>query len=230
MAEAAPTELLTRLQNFRQTIPSHIRIIAVTKKHPASAIKTAYDAGFRDIGESQVQEASEKYEQLHTQLPELVWHFIGRLQRNKVRKALTLFDWIHSVDSLKLAQTIDRISGELNQPRKPQLCLQVKLQADPSKTGWEKDELISALPLLDQLKHVQIRGLMVIPPFGLSPEQTQTIFQAARSLQTAIQAQPWQHIQMDQLSMGMSDDYQVAIATGATMIRPGRKLFGDRDH
>jgi PLP dependent protein len=215
-----------QLANFCRTIPAHVRVIAVTKTQPIAAITDAYAAGIRDIGESRVQEALEKHQQL-THLPDLTWHLIGQLQTNKARKALEIFDWIHSVDRLKLAQTLDRIAAEVDRPA-PQLCLQVKLQADPHKTGWATDELLTDLPLLDQLKHVQIRGLMVIPPMGLSEPDIIALFQAAKALQTSIQAQPWQHIRMDQLSMGMSSDYAIAIAQGATMIRPGSILFGDR--
>ncbi|MBE9030297.1 YggS family pyridoxal phosphate-dependent enzyme [filamentous cyanobacterium LEGE 11480] len=218
-----------QIASFRQTIPEHVRIIAVTKKKSVTAIEAAAAAGVYDIGESQVQEAMQKHRQISDHLPNLNWHLIGRLQSNKVRKALAIFDWIHSVDSLKLAQTIDRISQELDRAP-PQLCLQVKLEADPQKTGWASEALIEQLPLLDRLEHVEIRGLMVIPPFGLDNAKTQAIFQAAKSLQTTIQSQAWQHLRMDQLSMGMSNDYQAAIAQGATMIRPGRVLFGDRDH
>jgi PLP dependent protein len=220
--------LTQQLANFRQTIPAHVRLIAVTKTQPIAAIIDAYAAGIRDIGESRVQEAIEKQPQL-TALTDLTWHMIGQLQSNKVRKALEIFDWIHSVDRLKLAQTLDRIAGEMGRPA-PQLCLQVKLQADPQKTGWLPDELITDLPWLDQLEHVQIRGLMVIPPQGLDVAATTALFQAAKQLQTQLQAQPWQRIQMDQLSMGMSNDYNLAIAAGATMIRPGSILFGDRAH
>jgi PLP dependent protein len=227
------SESLTQtLANFRQTIPDHVRLIAITKTQPIAAITAAYAAGIRDIGESRVQEAIEKHEKLASLAPpltDLTWHLIGQLQTNKVRKALEIFHWIHSVDRLKLAQTLDRIASELDRPA-PQLCLQVKLQSDPQKTGWSIDDLMADLPALDQLTHVQIRGLMVIPPMGLDAAATRALFQAAKALQTTIQAQPWQHLRMDQLSMGMSRDYTDAIAAGATMIRPGSILFGDRAH
>jgi PLP dependent protein len=228
MLEYHDPELAQRLASFRQTIPDQVRLIAVTKTQPIAAIIDAYAAGIRDIGESRVQEAIDKKPHLAA-LTDLTWHMIGQLQSNKVRKALEIFDWIHSVDRLSLAQTLDRIAGEMGRPA-PQLCLQVKLQADPQKTGWLPDELMADLPLLDQLPHVQIRGLMVIPPRGLDTAATIALFQAAKQLQTQLQAHPWQHIQMDQLSMGMSNDYKLAIDVGATMIRPGSILFGDRTH
>ncbi len=216
-----------RLTQFRQTIPESVRIVAVTKQQSIAAIEAAYSAGIHDIGESRVQELIDKHQQLKDQLPDLTWHFIGRLQTNKVRKALEICDWFHAIDSLKLAKTIDRIARELQRPV-PQACLQVKLRADPHKSGWEREALLEVLPELDQLEHIQIRGLMVIPPLGLSEAETFALFQAAKALQTELRSQTWQHIQMDQLSMGMSNDYSSAIAAGATMIRPGRILFGDR--
>ncbi len=228
MLEPWNPELTQHLANFRQTIPDQVRLVAVTKTQPIAAIMAAYAAGIRNIGESRVQEAIEKHPQL-TELADLTWHMIGQLQGNKVRKALEIFDWIHSVDRLSIAQTLDRIAGEMGRPA-PQLCLQVKLQADPHKTGWLPEELMTDLPVLDQLQHVQIRGLMVIPPRGCDTAATTALFQAAKQLQTQLQAQPWQRIQMDQLSMGMSNDYKLAIAAGATMIRPGSILFGDRTH
>jgi PLP dependent protein len=216
--------LVQTITEFRQTIPASVRIIAVTKTQPIAAIVDAYAAGIRDIGESRIPEALEKQAELADRLPDLTWHLIGRLQTNKARKALELFEWIHSIDSLKLAQTLDRIASENGRPT-PQICLQVKLQADPQKTGWTIEELMADLPALDQLTHIQIRGLMVIPP---RESDVVALFAAAKALQTTLQSQSWQRIQLDQLSMGMSNDYQCAIAAGATMIRPGSILFGDR--
>jgi PLP dependent protein len=221
---AMSASLVQKLADFAQTIPPTVRIIAVTKTQPIAAIVDAYAAGIRDIGESRIQEAQEKQAELADRTPDLTWHLIGRLQTNKARKALEIFDWIHSIDSLKLAQTLDRIASENGRPT-PQLCLQVKLQADPQKTGWTIDELMADLPTLDQLAHVQIRGLMVIPPLG---SDVAALFAAAQALQTQLQSQSWQRLQLDQLSMGMSGDYKEAIAAGATMIRPGSILFGDR--
>jgi PLP dependent protein len=219
-----------RITAFQQSIPANVRTIAVTKTMPADAIRAAYAMGIRDVAESRVQEAIDKQAEL-TDLTDLTWHFIGALQSNKALKALTIFDWIQSVDSLKLAQRLDRLVAE-NQLPTPQLCLQVKLLSDPTKGGWEPAALLAAIPQLNELTHVQICGLMVIPPYGLSTLASAEVFQAAQQLaktiQLAIQGQPQQQMQMQQLSMGMSDDYQIAIANGATMIRPGSCLFGER--
>jgi PLP dependent protein len=216
-----------RIQTFRRNLPETVRIVAVTKTMPVEAIRAAYAAGLRDVGESRVQEAIEKQAAL-CDLSDLTWHLIGHLQSNKALKALETFEWIHSVDNLKLAQRLDRLAAEHPTLAPRNLCLQVRLRPDPNKSGWEQQELIAALPDLDRLIHVKICGLMVIPPFDLPEAETFAIFQEAQALAQRIQAQGWQNLTMLQLSMGMSDDYALAIKAGATMIRPGRCLFGDR--
>jgi PLP dependent protein len=228
-----------RITEFRQTIPASVRIIAVTKTMPSDAIRAAYVAGIRDVGESRVQEAADKQAAL-ADLHDLRWHLLGHLQSNKAKKALALFQWFHSIDSLELAQRLDRLAQEnlteKNQdpegvaiaPTRPQLCLQVKFRPDANKSGWDPQTLVESLPELDRLTAVQICGLMVIPPFGLATEETLSIFQEAQTLAQTIQQQGWQRLQMTELSMGMSDDYALAIQSGSTMIRPGRILFGDR--
>ncbi|NDJ19488.1 YggS family pyridoxal phosphate-dependent enzyme [Myxacorys almedinensis] len=224
MSDAAQS-LLERLTQFRATIPDAVRAIAVTKQVPVEAMRIAYTAGFRDFGESRVQEAEAKQAAL-SDLKDITWHLIGHLQSNKVHKAIALFDWIQSVDSLKLAQRLDRAAEDSN--RIPHLCLQVKLADDANKSGWSVSDLLADLPHLDQLTHVQIHGLMVIPPFGLEASAVLALFQHAHALMEKIRQQGFSRMQFEQLSMGMSDDYQLAMRAGATMIRPGRVLFGDR--
>jgi hypothetical protein len=221
-----PAQLTEQIAAFCTQIPKSVRIIAVTKQVSIEAMRAAYQAGLRDFGENRVQEAETKQAQLQD-LSDITWHLIGHLQSNKVQRAIELFDWIQSVDSLKLAQRLDRLASESGYT--PQLCLQVKILPDPNKFGWSVPELLADLPQLDRLEHLQIRGLMVIPPLGLNPEQILNMFHQAQELLQKIQQQPWVRIRMDQLSMGMSDDYPLAIAAGATMIRPGRVLFGERE-
>ncbi|MEP0918889.1 YggS family pyridoxal phosphate-dependent enzyme [Leptolyngbya sp. DQ-M1] len=219
--------MISSLQNhiaeFRAKIPPHIRVIAVTKTVSVEAMRTAYAAGIRDFGENRVQEAETKRAELKD-LTDVTWHLIGHLQSNKAKSAIDLFDWIHSVDSLKLAQRLDRLAEE--QDRKPQICLQAKLMSDPNKSGFSVSELWDAIPQLEQLKHLHIRGLMVIPPFDLEAEATIALFRQARELAEKIRTHS--QLNLDQLSMGMSGDYALAIQAGATMIRPGRVLFGAR--
>lgn len=214
-----------RIAAFRQTLPASVKLIAVTKQVPPAAMREAYAAGVRDFGESRVQEAEAKQAEL-ADLKDVTWHLIGHLQANKAQKALQLFQWIHSVDSLKLAQRLDRLAASLAQ--KPNVCLQVKLLPDPTKYGWSAEELIADLPELNQCQSLNIRGLMTIAPLGLAADELLNFFKQTAQLAATIQNRHWNHIQMHELSMGMSGDYQLAVQAGATMIRIGRSLFGDR--
>lgn len=217
--------IATRLSEIRSTVPANVKLIAVSKQVSIDAIRLAYAAGVRDFGESRIQEAAEKQAALQD-LPDITWHLIGHLQSNKAAKALQLFQWIHSIDSLKLAQRLNQLAAE--QQVQPQVCLQVKLLHDPSKFGWTEAELLADLPQLDQCHQLQIKGLMVIPPNGLPAAETQTVFDRARLLARKVSQQGWSHLQIQELSMGMSGDYPLAIEAGSTMIRLGRTLFGDR--
>ena len=219
------TNIAEQIQQVKQQISPGVKLVAISKQVPVAAIREAYAAGIRDFGESRIQETELKQAQLQD-LPDITWHLIGSLQSNKARKALQLFDWIHSVDSLKLAQRLNELAGELY--RYPQLCLQVKLRPDPNKQGWEPEQLLRDLPILDQCHNLKIQGLMTIAPYGLDPEDNLKLFSQLSDLAQQIRQQSWQRIRMDELSMGMSQDYQQAIQAGATMVRLGRILFGDR--
>lgn len=214
-----------RILEIRRTLPPSVRLIAVTKQVSVDAIREAYDAGIRDFGESRVQEAEVKQAQLQN-LTGITWHLIGHLQTNKAQKAIGQFQWIHSVDSLKLAQKLNRLAEQLS--RKPQILLQVKLLPDPGKYGWSTFDLLKDLPELNRCEHLNIEGLMTIAPLGLNDPEILAVFQQTRELANKIAIQNWPHIRMGQLSMGMSDDYKLAVEAGATMIRLGRILFGDR--
>lgn len=214
-----------RISEIRQTLPASVRLIAVTKQVSVDAMRAAYNAGIRDFGESRVQEADAKQKQLQD-LTDVTWHLIGHLQTNKVQKALEQFQWIHSVDSLKLAQRLNQLAELLS--RKPQILLQVKLLPDPNKYGWSISDLFNDLPALNKCEHLDIVGLMTIPPLGLSHQETATVFQQTRELADNINRQNQPRIQIRELSMGMSDDYLLAVQAGATMVRLGRVLFGER--
>ena len=219
------TDLIAqRLEGIRQQIPDGVRLIAVTKKVSVEAMRAAYAAGIRDFGENRLQEALPKLEQL-TDLPDLSWHFIGHLQANKAKKVLEHFCWIHSVDSLKLAQYLNHLAVDLPQP--PSVCLQVKILPDPNKYGWEGPELLADLPRLEQLDYLDIQGLMAILPLGLTDSEISAAFESVKNLSQKIAQQS--RLSMGQLSMGMSDDYLLAIAAGATMVRLGRIIFGTRN-
>lgn len=213
------------IDRIRQEIPSTTRLIVVSKQASVAEIRIAYDAGVRDFAENRLQDALQKQEQLQD-LTDICWHFIGHIQTKKARKILSHFAWIHSVDSLKLAQRLDRLAAELS--FSPQLCLQVKVLPDPNKYGWHPSELWADLPALDRCRKLQIRGLMTILPWGLSSEQTLAAFQELKFLAEQIQQQSWSCLQIKELSMGMSGDYTLAIQAGATMIRPGRAIFNPK--
>lgn len=214
-----------RITTISASLPPSVRLIAVSKTFPAEDIRAAYAAGIRDFGENRIQEAASKQAELQD-LPDITWHFIGGLQSNKAKKALELFDWIHSVDNLKLALRLNQLAQQLGVT--PQVCLQVKLLPDPNKSGWSVPELLIDLSALNQCKNLQIQGLMTIPPLGLTNAETINVFQNTYKLAQEIQAQNWSHLKMEQLSMGMSGDYQLAVASGATMVRLGTILFGNR--
>jgi PLP dependent protein len=229
MTESNPVilEQVSHIRHFCDQIPDAVRIVAVTKQVPVLAMRSAYLAGLRDFGENRIQETIEKQEALKD-LSGLTWHFIGHLQRNKVLKAVQYFDWIQSIDSLALAQRIDRIAQD--QAKIIQGCLQVKLRPDDTKSGWLPEDLLRSLPQLAVLRALQIQGLMLIPPAQLSGHELQACFADAAHLAAEIRQQSIPSLPMLQLSMGMSNDYQLALQTGATIIRPGSILFGPRSY
>jgi PLP dependent protein len=207
-----------RIAKIRQELPTPVRLIAVTKGVPVALMRLAYEAGVRDFGESRVPEAIDKQAAL-ADLPDICWHMIGHLQTNKARKALQIFDWIQSVDSLKLLQNLERIARELH--LRPSICLQVKVWPDPQKYGWSVAELIADLEAINLCHQLQIQGLMAIAPMGLTPDESKTFFLELRQLRDQIS----QHIALRELSMGMSNDYLLAIVSGSTMVRVGSKIF-----
>lgn len=214
-----------RITNIRSNLPESVRLIAVTKQVSVDTIRTAYAAGIRDFGENRVQEAEAKQAQLQD-LPNITWHLIGHLQTNKAVKALKQFQWIHSVDSLKLAKRLNALSEEFS--CSPNICLQVKILPDPHKYGWSMAELMSDLAELNQCQNLKIKGLMTIPPQGLDDLQTLSVFKKTQELAREISKKNLSNLKTQELSMGMSEDYNLAISAGATIVRLGRILFGER--
>lgn len=214
--------IASNIETIRQNLPASVKLVAVTKQASVAQMREAYAVGIRDFGESRIQDTQTKQQEL-ADLPDLCWHLIGHLQGNKVRKALELFDWIHSVDSLRLLQQIDRVATELD--ISPNICLQVKILPDPDKYGWTMPELFTDLPAINQCQQLNILGLMAIPPLGLTSIQTTQLFEQARDLRHQINQQPESSLQLSELSMGMSGDYLSAIAAGSTIIRPGSSIF-----
>ncbi|HAN45248.1 MAG TPA: YggS family pyridoxal phosphate-dependent enzyme [Cyanobacteria bacterium UBA8156] len=215
--------LAERLARLRETLPPHVKLVAVSKYTTAESVREAYHHGLRDFGENRVQDAIAKQEAL-ADLPDIVWHGIGTLQTNKTRRALSVFAWIHSVDRLKLAQSLDRLMAETG--ANPKLLLQVKLAPDPDKGGWEPDQLWADLPALQRCEHLNFGGLMTILPLGLSPTAAQTVFADVARLRDRLrQHHPYWH-NLEWLSMGMSGDYDQAIAAGSNLVRLGTAVFG----
>jgi len=218
--------LVNQLTQIRQTIPHSVRLIAVTKKVSLEAMRIVYNEGVRDFGENKLQEALEKQQHLQD-LPDICWHFIGHLQTNKAKRAIECFNWIHSVDSLKLAEKLDYYTQEALKNKiiaqKPQICLQVKILPDDNKYGWSSEELYIDLESLKSLKNLNFRGLMTILPLGLSNSEILTTFQKVRDLSHNLRDSFDSNF--DQLSMGMSGDYLQAIEAGATMVRLGTIIF-----
>jgi len=215
-----------------------VRLIGVTKTQPPERIERALAAGLTDFGENRVQEAEPKIAALAYAHPPASWRLIGHLQRNKAKKAAALFDAVDSLDSLDLARTLDRHVGELAQRTQARLpvLLQVNVSGEASKegfalVGWEEqpalfDAFCAEVEALLALPHLHIRGLMTIAPWSSDPEAARPTFRSTRRLRDRL-AQRFQG-DWDELSMGMTDDFAVAIAEGATLVRVGRAIFGER--
>jgi hypothetical protein len=210
----------------QQQIPENVKLIAITKQVGLESIREAYKVGIRDFGENRLQEALAKQEQLRD-LTDISWHFIGHIQKNKAKKIIENFAWIHSVDSLAIAQRLNKLAEDLNLT--PKVFLQVKALPDPNKYGWQITDLLQDLASLNQLQQLNIQGLMTILPLGLSSAETLSAFQAIQQLAITIRQKNYPNLTMPELSMGMSGDYLLAIQAGATMIRLGSIIFGERN-
>jgi pyridoxal phosphate enzyme (YggS family) len=200
---------------------SSVELLAVSKTFPAEVIREAVDAGQMVFAESRLQEAEPKIEQLPGTLH---WHFIGRVQRNKVRRLLLLFEVIHAVDSLRLAQYMDGVAAELG--LFPKVFLQVNIGGEQSKGGFEKDELVACAESLLSMPRLSVEGLMCIPPPVDNPEEARHWFAELRDFRDGLERQTGAHL--PGLSMGMSGDFEVAIEEGATHVRVGSAIFGHR--
>ena len=198
-----------------------IELVAVTKTHSAETVREAIDAGHLLFGESKVQEARAKIPLLPSNLH---WHFIGHLQKNKVRHALPLFELIHSVDSLELAQAIDRIAHD--DGLHPRVLLEVNVAGEASKFGFQPDTLRQEMESLLALPRLSIEGLMCIPPLGQDAEASRKHFVTLRELRNSVEGEF--ELKLPHLSMGMTNDYTVAVEEGATLIRVGTAIFGER--
>jgi PLP dependent protein len=198
--------------------PEEVTLIAVTKTIDPADIEKAYDLGLRHFGENRVQEAEKKIESLNLLKPRPAWYLIGHLQSNKVKPALLLFDMIQSVDSWELAETVDRHAQALG--FQVPVLLQVNVSGEKTKSGFILGNFEDCFYKIRSLSHVRIKGLMTIAPLVEDPEQVRPVFIQLRELRD--------RFALEELSMGMTNDFEVAIEEGATMIRVGRAIFGER--
>jgi pyridoxal phosphate enzyme (YggS family) len=203
---------------------NQVQLIAVSKTFPPDRILEAYDAGLRDFGENRVQEAEAKISLLSGL--DITWHLIGHLQSNKARRARELFSWVHSVDSARLAHKLDQAppSGRDRLP----VLLQVNLAHEETKSGVTEEEAVSVAREVAQLSTLDLRGLMLIPPFCENPQDARPFCRRLRELAHRIDSLALRNVVMSELSMGMSHDFEVAIEEGATMVRVGTAIFGQR--
>ena len=227
--------LAVRLANVRARLaaaaqrsarqPDEVRLIAISKTHPSSVIKQAIELGATDLGENRVQEADGKIAEIGRE--QARWHLVGHLQANKARRAVSLFDVIHSLDSIELARRLDRLCAEEGRDSLAVL-VQVDLGHEETKSGIDESELIDLADSLGPLTHLKLIGLMTLPPFSDDPEQSRPFFRRLRELRDELNRRGAFETGAGELSMGMTHDFEVAIEEGATMVRIGTAIFGER--
>lgn len=205
--------------------PGSVQLVAVTKTVPPDRIREAIAAGVRVLGENRLQEALPKVATLAPE-PGIAWHFVGQLQRRKVKAIVGVFAMIHSVDSVDIALEIDRraAAAGLVQP----VLVEVNLGGESTKAGFAPEAMAASVRALDRLPHLAVRGLMTIPPPGQSPEDARPYFRRLRTLAQTLAGLQLRRVTMAELSMGMSQDYPVAVEEGATFVRVGTAIFGPR--
>ena len=206
-------------------LPHEVTLIAISKTHPAALIRTAIGLGATDIGENRVQEAEQKINEVGRSAAR--WHLVGHLQANKARRAVQLFDVIHSLDSLELARRLNRLCEEEDRENL-QVLVQVDLGHEETKSGIDEGELTELVTELKSLERLQLVGLMTLPPFFDDPEQSRPFFRRLRELRDELAVQGAFGDRKGELSMGMTNDFEVAIEEGATMVRIGTAIFGQR--
>ena len=201
-----------------------IRLVAVSKTMPAEVVRDAIGTGISDLGENYIQEAKEKINALAAY--PVTWHFIGHLQSNKAKYAVRLFDLIHSVDSLKLAQELNKYAQKNDKIQA--ILIQVNVAKEVSKSGVYIEDTVQLLKEVCRLENIAVKGLMTMPPYFNAPEKVRPFFTALRELRDQIKMEAIPNISMDELSMGMTGDFEAAIEEGATIVRIGTAIFGDR--
>ena len=238
MANADPAQeaLASRLATVRAGLetaarsagrqPQDVRLVAISKTHPASSIKRVIELGANDIGENRVQEAEDKISEIGRE--KVRWHLVGHLQANKARKAVKLFDVIHSLDSVELARRLNRLCEEEGRT-KLEVLIQVDLGHEETKSGIDESELTHLVESLGPLTRLELTGLMTLPPFFDDPEQSRPFFRRLRELRDELANRGAFAGRRGELSMGMTHDFAIAIEEGATMVRIGTAIFGERN-
>jgi pyridoxal phosphate enzyme (YggS family) len=206
---------------------SEVKLVAVSKTHPATVLQEAIDAGCTVLGENKVQEAEGKIAEFGRDAAE--WHLIGHLQSNKARRAVQLFDMIHSIDSVELAQRLERICEEEGRDQLPVL-VQVDLAGEETKSGITEAELPELVEFFRSSRHLRFDGLMILPPFFDEAEATRPFFKRLREIRDRLAGETAFDGRPGELSMGMSHDFEVAIEEGATIVRVGTAIFGEREY
>ncbi len=205
--------------------PKEVTLIAVSKTKPVEMLQEIYDAGARNFGENKVQEIMDKYDHLPQ---DIHWHMIGHLQRNKVKYIVDKVKMIHSVDSLRLAQTIDKEAQKKNVT--VPILIEVNVAEEDSKFGLSLEEVTALVEEIAKLPNVRVCGLMTVAPFVEDPEENREVFRSLKKLSVDIAAKNINNVTMSVLSMGMTNDYEIAVEEGATMVRVGTAIFGARDY
>ncbi len=204
--------------------PASVRLVAVSKTVPIETVRMAIDAGATIIGENYVQEAREKFLALPAHSAR--WHFIGHLQRNKAGTVVRIFDLIHSVDSIRLADELNKQAGKVNKVQS--ILVQVNLSGEKTKSGMPPEDTERVVRHISTLPYLSLQGLMTMPPFFNAPEKVRPYFKQLRLLRDRIKGLGIKNVRMDELSMGMTGDFEVAVAEGATLVRVGTAIFGKR--
>ena len=236
------SQVTTKLMMLRQRLelaalaakrePEDIQLLAVSKTFPAIAVEEAMHAGQTAFGENYVQEGVEKIQQLSKLRPWLEWHFIGPLQSNKTRDVAEYFDWVHSIDRIKIAERLSTQRGEFSNLGPLQVCVQINVSEEDSKSGISLEEVDALCDAISKLPNLALRGLMAIPAPSDDVSQQRQSFAAVRECFVGIKAKHSNDVGFDffdTLSMGMSDDLEAAITEGSTIVRIGSAIFGKRD-
>ncbi len=204
--------------------PGEIRLVAVSKTVPADRVREAIDAGVSILGENYIQEALEKHHLLSDGA--VSWHFIGHLQSNKAKHAVRIFDLIHSVDRLKLVRELDKGAAKIDKVQK--ILIQVNIAEEATKSGVHETDLLELIKAASGLDNISIQGLMTMPPYFDDPEAARPFFAELRRLRDRIEDEKIPNVGMAELSMGMTGDFEAAIQEGATLVRIGTAIFGER--